>query len=722
MTARQIDQSQYYGTIPNIAQAFQNDPRSKLAASALALGTSTTPVAGGSWAVPDGLARAAQAMLGAYMNKQQEEKYAAREKGYSKDMRNVAQLASTPQPGTPAAAPAGTTAPASPFAGAAAALSGTAPTPPGVPLRQIDPDAAMWPQNGPSQGQGALGATPPPSGTGLPLTPPSMDASLAPRAPIEPPPGPPQFVPRPSPMGSTTPGGMLSPEEYYRRGIRPIEGGTDPKTGAFRTSPKGAIGPGQIMPGTAPEAAKLAGLPYNERLYKTDAAYNDALGVAYYGKQLADFGDPLKAAAAYNAGPNRVRRAIRRGGENYAQFLPEETRKYLVNFAGKIGDAATAGAPQAAQQVAPPTMEAVPNGPPTPSVQVPFAPQRPTEVQSNRIAMAQKLMASGNPDLMVIAQSYLDKGLDEQNAARTLMSQQEFQQGQTGYQANLNNWQNANSDYRQDAYGQRRDAQSRNFTRETGAVDRQFRADQAAAERAQQTSERQAGQQYDFARNVYNNQFQAGENDKNRTNKLDVAGQRQQQAANRNAYFSTATGLKMQKEAGDTINRNAQTITSLERFMDLNEGQRSGGVLGALGITGAYGAVNDAIAEMKSISSNTTLSALGGSLGTAISDGDRKFIAGANVSTDNKRGANDNIARAVIGAKRRENDYLTEFSNAQADGTAPQFARDWALFAKSVPIVQYGKDGNAIATDKPLTFTEWKASRPKYDATGKRIK
>ena len=46
-------------------------------------------------------------------------------------------------------------------------------------------------------------------------------------------------------------------------------------------SPNGAIGVAQVMPGTAPYAAKLAGLPFDERRYKTDAQYNAALGRAY---------------------------------------------------------------------------------------------------------------------------------------------------------------------------------------------------------------------------------------------------------------------------------------------------------------------------------------------------------------------------------------------------------------------------------------------------------
>lgn len=82
------------------------------------------------------------------------------------------------------------------------------------------------------------------------------------------------------------------------------------------TSPAGAIGIAQVMPGTAPEAAELAGLPWDEKRYREDPAYNRALGMAYFQKQLRDFGGDLpKAYAAYNAGPKWVQDATQRAAK-----------------------------------------------------------------------------------------------------------------------------------------------------------------------------------------------------------------------------------------------------------------------------------------------------------------------------------------------------------------------------------------------------------------------
>lgn len=139
-------------------------------------------------------------------------------------------------------------------------------------------------------------------------------------------------------------GVSYSSKSLFDHGIVPIEGGTG-KNGEFLISPKGAVGPAQVMPGTAPEAARLAGLPWDETKYRSDAAYNLALGKAYYQKQLAVFGDPVMAAAAYNAGPGGVRKAIakaREKGGSWTDYLPAETKGYIAKFRERMGVSGTA--------------------------------------------------------------------------------------------------------------------------------------------------------------------------------------------------------------------------------------------------------------------------------------------------------------------------------------------------------------------------------------------
>lgn len=98
-------------------------------------------------------------------------------------------------------------------------------------------------------------------------------------------------------------------------------------------SPKGAIGIAQVMPKTGPEAAKLAGLPWDEKRYKNDAEYNLALGKAYFGKQVQAFGGDLaQAFAAYNAGPGAMNAALKeakKDGSSWLSHLPAETQAYV---------------------------------------------------------------------------------------------------------------------------------------------------------------------------------------------------------------------------------------------------------------------------------------------------------------------------------------------------------------------------------------------------------
>lgn len=117
------------------------------------------------------------------------------------------------------------------------------------------------------------------------------------------------------------------------------------KDGQPLTSPKGAIGIAQVMPATGPEAAKLAGVEWDENRYKTDANYNKALGLAYFQKQLQDNGgDVQKAWAAYNAGPGALQAAIKKAEQSvrlnqtdptvqahtWFDFMPKETKDYVA--------------------------------------------------------------------------------------------------------------------------------------------------------------------------------------------------------------------------------------------------------------------------------------------------------------------------------------------------------------------------------------------------------
>ena len=135
-------------------------------------------------------------------------------------------------------------------------------------------------------------------------------------------------------------------------------GGKQFKDGKPIESPKGAIGIAQVMPGTGPEAAKLAGLPWSPQRFYQDASYNEALGKAYMQKQLNTFGgDTAKALAAYNMGPgsaekgNGVAGLVAKYGDQWLSHAPKETQNYVATIMAKSG--AQPGGPQTTGSTAP---------------------------------------------------------------------------------------------------------------------------------------------------------------------------------------------------------------------------------------------------------------------------------------------------------------------------------------------------------------------------------
>lgn len=129
------------------------------------------------------------------------------------------------------------------------------------------------------------------------------------------------------------------------------------KDGAPLVSPKGAVGVAQVMEDTGPEAARLAGLPWDRDKWLNDPRYNAKLGQAYFGAQMKKYGNnPVLAVAAYNAGPgavddwingtnksgsnpSKVKLGDPRTGEvsneQFAAAIPyEETRNYVAKVTG----------------------------------------------------------------------------------------------------------------------------------------------------------------------------------------------------------------------------------------------------------------------------------------------------------------------------------------------------------------------------------------------------
>jgi len=125
---------------------------------------------------------------------------------------------------------------------------------------------------------------------------------------------------------------------YWNRHVQQESGGKQfDANGAPLTSSKGAVGVSQIMPSTGPEAAKLAGVDWDENKFANDPEYNQTLGKAYLKSQYNKYHDPILASAAYNAGPGNVDAALAKAssqGGSYMNYLPPETQKYVSSIYG----------------------------------------------------------------------------------------------------------------------------------------------------------------------------------------------------------------------------------------------------------------------------------------------------------------------------------------------------------------------------------------------------
>ncbi|MER8437600.1 lytic transglycosylase domain-containing protein [Mesorhizobium sp. M1312] len=106
-------------------------------------------------------------------------------------------------------------------------------------------------------------------------------------------------------------------------------------------SSAGARGLLQLMPGTARQLAKKAGMTFSQARLTTDAGYNATLGAAFLGEQLGRFdGSYVLTLAGYNAGPSRAAQWVARYGDprgkdidavvDWIERIPyTETRSYI---------------------------------------------------------------------------------------------------------------------------------------------------------------------------------------------------------------------------------------------------------------------------------------------------------------------------------------------------------------------------------------------------------
>ena len=107
------------------------------------------------------------------------------------------------------------------------------------------------------------------------------------------------------------------------------------------TSPAGAMGLMQVMPGTARDVAKELKIAYSRKRLLSDPSYNARLGVTYLDGLIDRFGaNMVLVSAGYNAGPGRPIRWMEDRGDprtgridviDWIEHIPfRETRNYVM--------------------------------------------------------------------------------------------------------------------------------------------------------------------------------------------------------------------------------------------------------------------------------------------------------------------------------------------------------------------------------------------------------
>jgi len=111
------------------------------------------------------------------------------------------------------------------------------------------------------------------------------------------------------------------------------------------TSPVGAKGLMQVMPGTAKGVGRKAGVNVDLGMMNSNPDYNVAVGSHYLAEQITKYrGNAMLAAAAYNAGPQSVDNWLARFGDprggqvdpvDWVESIPfRETRDYVKKVIG----------------------------------------------------------------------------------------------------------------------------------------------------------------------------------------------------------------------------------------------------------------------------------------------------------------------------------------------------------------------------------------------------
>ena len=447
-----------------ITKAYQQDPKTRLALSAMATGASTAPVAAGKYGIADGIARALTGVAGGYIDKRQQQEYGKAEDAYTdkKDLlaagkeqalaRAQSALNTPPQADTPAPLP-----PQAAVQPPPAPVQPPQPPPPpppggGAPMN-INPAVA-------SAGAGALGAPaptpPPPQGTpGLPVQPVPQGGRPATAAPfVQASAGSPQVA------GTAA---LATPA-------------TSAASGTDAGAKMAAIRAGLVS----------QGLKVNSGFRTPD--HNKAVGGVGNSYHMSGTPDaPLANDFAPRAGETMAQAEARAK----AAVAAVDPSFKVLNEGNHIHVQPPSGTPHGAGVIAAPAGGADPLGPPTPQpvpelpalVEKPNAPKPVAARQSELLKAAYAMMHVGDRYMADEANKYEAAGLAEQDRMNESAAEREQDLNKMGYQSDLSAHNQSLQDRTQYGYNLAKDAVTGNREAQQKWVDWQRQASEKEKDR-----------------------------------------------------------------------------------------------------------------------------------------------------------------------------------------------------------------------------------------------
>jgi hypothetical protein len=347
----------------------------------------------------------------------------------------------------------------------------------------------------------------------------------------------------------------------------------------------------------------------------------------------------------------------------------------------------------------------------TPEPELPPAPERPAArpaPSSLKLTAGQKLMRSGNPFAYANALRLTEEGMGEQYMGDREALNSERDLDRAGYDSELNNRNSAESQKRAGAYDARNAERGEQYAygRETRGYAHDDNTN--AANRQFQSSERTGQQQFEAGQNALNRAEQE------KLTRMTIEGKHEDTQTRLNAkmqnFLSTPGGARMYKESTDTMNANDNINNQIDQFMELNSKHDTGGMLMNMPTgAGEWFArnMNSDTQAMDSITHNIAPLMRKAGQGS-MSDRDLEMFERAVPNIRATREANTKGATRLKAGIKRMNDFELEKIAAAAEGRQVEFLREWSIYKSRVPFTS------------DISFSDWKASVPQFDATGKR--